>query len=218
MIIGMDQESYSESFISFCYDSVVRSRSAIEKYIRAHPQFKTSFRPLAIAPDAPQIVRRMGKAAQAADVGPMAAVAGAVAEALGEEISPYCREIIIENGGDIYLKSSQKRIIGIFAGESKFSYQLGLEIAGNQTPLGLCTSSGTTGPSISLGKADAVVIKAACASLADAVATATANRIQTAADLKPALEYANKISGVTGVLAMKDKFLAAWGGIKLVKL
>jgi hypothetical protein len=160
----------------------------------------------------------MGEAAQAASVGPMAAVAGAIAEALGEEMNKYCKEIIIENGGDIYIKSSEKRIIGIFASKSRFSCQIGLEITGNETPLGLCTSSGTIGSSISLGKADAVVIKANTASLADAAATATANIIKTSQDLKPAIEFANKIAGITGVVAIKGNLLAAWGNIKIIKI
>lgn len=160
----------------------------------------------------------MGDAAQAANVGPMASVAGAIAEALGEEMSQYCKEIIIENGGDLYIKSRQKRIIAIFASKTRFSYQIGIEIAGDETPLGLCTSSGTIGSSMSLGKADAVVIKANTASLADAVATATANIIKTSQDLKPAVEFANRITGITGVLAIKDNLLAAWGDLKIVKI
>jgi ApbE superfamily uncharacterized protein (UPF0280 family) len=201
-----------------CTDLLLSQRANIEKYIQMHPQFKSSFKPVEILPNAPQIVMDMGRAAQAANVGPMAAVAGAIAETLGEEISRYCKDIIIENGGDIYIRSSKKRVIAIFAGNTRFSYQMGLEIAENETPLGICTSSGTIGSSISLGKADAVVIKANTAALADAVATATANLINTAEDLKPAVEFANNITGVSAVLAIKDKLLAAWGNIKIVKI
>lgn len=216
--VGVDKESFSQGLISFCHNSLIRQRSDIEEYIQFDPLFKLSFRPLIISPHAPPIVIRMGKAAQAANVGPMAAVAGAVAEAMGEEMSRYCREVIIENGGDIYVQSNQRRIIGIFAGKTRFSYQIGLEIAENETPLGLCTSSGTIGSSISLGRADAVVIKAHTASLADAAATATANRIQTSPDLKPAVEFAGQIAGVTGVLAIKDHLLAGWGDMKIVRI
>lgn len=216
--ISIDHESYSKSLISNCKDSLLSVRSDIEKYIKSHHNFKSSFKPLKIWPNAPDIVRRMGDAAQTANVGPMAAVAGAIAETLGEEISRYCKEVIIENGGDIYIKSSQKRVIGIFASKTRFSYQIGLELEKSQTPIGLCTSSGTIGSSISLGKADAVIIKANNASLADAVATATANIIRTSQDLKPAIEFANKITGVFGILAIKDNLLSAWGNIKLVKI
>lgn len=148
----------------------------------------------------------------------MAAVAGAIAEALGEELSKLAKEIIIENGGDLYIQTRRKRVIGIYASRTNFSYQLGLEIPESSFPLGLCTSSGTIGSSISLGQADAVVIQARTASLADAVATATANKVQTSEDLQPAIKFANKIPGVTGVLAIKGAALAAWGNMKLVKI
>ncbi|MFA6808443.1 MAG: UPF0280 family protein [Eubacteriales bacterium] len=216
--IGVDRESYSRSLASFCTNSLLSLRSDIEKYIILHPQFQSSFVPLKILPNAPKIIICMGNAAQTANVGPMAAVAGAIAEGLGEKISGYCKEIIIENGGDIYIKSGKKRIIAVYASKTRFSYQIGLEIEENDSPLGICTSSGTIGPSISLGKADAVVIKANTASLADAVATATANIINTPEDLKLAIEYANKIAGVTGVLVIKKNILSAWGNIKLVRI
>ncbi|SHN57869.1 UPF0280 family protein [Desulfitobacterium chlororespirans] len=216
--ISVDRESCTESFKSNSHDSLLRLRSDIEKYIKAHHNFRSSFKPLNIPANAPPIVRCMGDAARAANVGPMAAVAGAIAEALGEELSKFAKEIIIENGGDLYIQTSRRRVIGIFASRTKFSYQIGLEIPENSSPLGLCTSSGTIGSSISLGQADAVVIQAGTASLADAVATATANKVQTPEDLRPALEFANKIPGVTGVLAIKGSALAAWGNLKLVKI
>jgi ApbE superfamily uncharacterized protein (UPF0280 family) len=193
-------------------------RSDIEQYIECNPEFKSSFTPLEILPDAPKIVLCMGNAAKAADVGPMASVAGAIAEALGEEISGYCKEAIIENGGDLYIKSCKKRLIAIDASKTKFSNKIGLEIGENEPPHGICTSSGTIGASISLGKADVVVIRANTASLADAVATATANRIMTPQDMKSAIEFAKSISGVNGVLAIKDHQLAVWGNINLTRI
>jgi ApbE superfamily uncharacterized protein (UPF0280 family) len=216
--IGVDRESYTEDLTSFCRKKVLALRSDLENYIDKCPQFQSSFQPLEVLPASAEIIRCMAKAARLANVGPMAAVAGAIAELLGEELSGYCKDIIIENGGDIYLKSRTKRIITIFAGKTPFSNQIGLEIDANEFPLGLCTSSGTIGQGISLGKADAVIIKAKTASLADAVATAAANRIKSTEDLKLAIEFANKIKGVTGVIAIKDSKLAAWGKIKIIKL
>lgn len=218
--IGIDNESYSDRLLPFCQSRLAALRADIERYIEIHPQFKTSFAPLPISPEAPEIVMRMGSAAQAANVGPMAAVAGAIAEALAHEINRNrdCNDIIIENGGDIYIKSRKRRVIAVFAGRTRFSYKIGIEMAEDEPARGVCTSSGTTGPSISLGKADAVVIKANTAALADAMATATANRIQTAQDLKPALEFAGRVAGVTGVLAIKDDRLAAWGKMKIVRI
>jgi ApbE superfamily uncharacterized protein (UPF0280 family) len=136
---------------------VLKYRQMLEKYIERHPQFLTSLEPLAVTDDAPQIVAVMAEAAQKAGVGPMAAVAGAIAEAVGSELAAISPEVIVENGGDIYIKSSGKRLIGIYAGKSPLTGRVGLEIEGKDTPLGVCTSSGTVGHSLSLGKADAVI-------------------------------------------------------------
>ncbi len=214
--ISVDKESYSEDLIAYSRHTMLNLRQDIERYIKTHHNFKISFKPLTIASSAPEIVKSMGIAAQAANVGPMAAVAGAIAEELGAYMDRHCREIIIENGGDIYIKSGHERTIAIYAGKTKFSYKIGLQVAAGETPFSLCTSSGTTGSSISLGRADAVVIKAHSAALADAVATATANRIQTPADLNPAIEFARAIPGVTGALAIKEQYLGVWGDMNLV--
>lgn len=216
--IGVDNESYSRDFIVSCEKSLLRLRSDLKKYIQAYPLFRTSLTPVKICVRAPEIVRRMSNAAEVANVGPMAAVAGAIAECLGEETGRHCKELIIENGGDIYIRSSRLRVIAVFAAKSKFSYQIGIEVEGDGTPFGLCTSSGTIGRGMSFGNADAVVVKAVTPSLADAVATATANIIKTAKDLETAIRFASKLTGVTGILAIKDNFLAAWGDLKLVRI
>jgi len=126
---------------------VLKYRSILEKYIERHPTFLTSLEPLPIPRDAPHIIRQMAEAAHKAGVGPMAAVAGAIAEFVGNELLAFSPEIIVENGGDIYLKSSRGRIVGIYAGESPLTGKLGLEINGRDTPVGICTSSGTVGHS-----------------------------------------------------------------------
>ena len=117
-------------------------------------------------------MKQMIEAGQKAGVGPMAAVAGAIAECVGRELLAFSPEIIIENGGDIYLKCLKKRVVGIFAGKSPLTGKIGLEIDAKDTPLGVCTSSGTVSHSLSFGKADAAVAIAPSATLADAAATA----------------------------------------------
>jgi hypothetical protein len=126
--------------------------------------------------------------------------------------------VIVENGGDIYIRSGRVRKIGIFAGESPFTNRVALEIQPHQTPLGVCTSSGTVGHSLSLGRADAVVILAPSAPLADAVATAAGNLVQDERDLEKAVNFALGIKSVTGALAIKNDQLAAAGKIKLVPM
>ena len=151
---------------------VLKYRDLLERYIERHPVFLTSLEPLPLSDDAPLMVKAMLAAASKAGVGPMASVAGAITEFVGNELANFSPEVIIENGGDIYLKSLEKRVIGIYAGKSPLTGQIGLEINGEDTPLGICTSSGTVGHSLSYGKADAVVVLSPSATLADAAATA----------------------------------------------
>ncbi|HUV57090.1 MAG TPA: UPF0280 family protein, partial [Dehalococcoidales bacterium] len=116
---------------------VVKYRDILERYIERYPDFLTSLKPLPTDDNAPHIVKEMLLAAARAGVGPMASVAGAIAEFVGNELLDFTPEIIVENGGDIYLKSQTKRIIGIYAGESPLTGKIGLEIEGEDTPLGI---------------------------------------------------------------------------------
>lgn len=218
LAIGVDRASYTDRLLSLCQQEVMHLRADLEHYISRQPAFRTSFVPLRLLPEAPPIASTMAKAALQAGVGPMAAVAGAFAEALGEKIKNQVQEAIVENGGDIYLNCRHDRIVSVFAGQSQFSGKIGLRIKKEDSPLGICTSSGTVGPSISLGKADAVVILGVHAALADAVATGAANLVQKPADVMKAIEFANNIKGITGVLAIKDDKMAAWGKIEIVPL
>jgi len=195
--------------------AVVKYRRQLEKYIEQNPAFQESLEPLPITKDAPRIVVMMMEAGEKAGVGPMAAVAGAIAECVGGEILEYSPEIIVENGGDIYIKSLKKRVVGIFAGESPLSGKLGLEIDPKDTPLGICTSSGTVGHSLSYGKADAVVAVAASAALADAVATAIGNRVENTDDIAKAIEFGERISDLKGLVIIKDDAVGVWGDLKL---
>src|SRR4030042_7047521 len=136
---------------------VLKYREGLESYIERHPAFLTSLEPVAVGDDAPRIVQLMADSARKVGVGPMASVAGAIAEFVGTELLAFSPEVIIENGGDIYLKSLEKRVVGIYAGKSPLSGKIGLEINGEDTPLGISTSSGTVGHSLSFGKADAAI-------------------------------------------------------------
>jgi len=194
---------------------VIKHRDALERYIEKHPDFLTSLEPLPINDDAPHIVRAMSEAAGKAGVGPMASVAGAIAEFVGRELLAFSPEIIAENGGDIYLKSRGKRMIGIYAGESPLSGKLRLEIAGTDTPLGICTSSGTVGHSLSYGKADAVIVLSPSATLADAAATAIANLIEKPDDIPNGIEFAKGIEGIGGVIIIVGEQTGIWGKVKI---
>ncbi len=197
------------------YKLVLKYRNALESYISQHPDFVTSLEPLPVNDDAPHIIIEMSAAAEKVGVGPMASVAGAIAEFVGNELSAFSPEIIIENGGDIYLKSLEKRIVGIYAGKLPLTGKIGLEINGQDTPLGICTSSGTVGHSLSYGKADAVVVLSKSATLADAAATAIGNLIVQAGDIPNGLEFANGIDGLKGVIIIKGDKVGLWGDVKI---
>ena len=192
-------------------------RRELKEYIKHDPGFYSSLEPVDVEAGSPEIVKAMAAAGRKAGVGPMAAIAGAVAEFVGRDIGRFSDELIVENGGDIFLRTAKKRSLGIYAGEdSPFTGKLVLEVGPATEGLGVCTSSGTVSHSLSFGKADAVVIIAKDTALADAVATATCNMVKCVEDIKKSIEFARSVEGVTGVVAiMRDK-LGNWGDVRLV--
>jgi ApbE superfamily uncharacterized protein (UPF0280 family) len=194
---------------------VLKYRQQLEQYIQKNPEFQASLKPLPIPINAPNIVLEMLKAGQKAGVGPMAAVAGSIAEYVGRELLEFSPEIIIENGGDIFLKITRKIVVGIYAGDSPLTGKLGLEITPEETPLGVCTSSGTVGHSLSFGKADAVVTVASSAALADAAATAICNQVKNLNDISNAIEFGRNIAGLNGIVIIIDRAIGVWGDVKL---
>lgn len=198
--------------------SVHKYRGFIEEYIRHCPQFLDSLVPIKPDEMAPAIIKEMLNASAFSGVGPMASVAGAIAQYVGTDLLEHSDDIIVENGGDIFLKSKSEMTIGIFAGESPLSYKVALTVRPEETPLGICTSSGTVGHSLSLGKADAVCVTSKSASLADAAATSIGNRVRKERGIKAALEYGAEIEGILGILIIVGDKLGAYGAIELKAL
>jgi uncharacterized protein len=199
-------------------ESVLKYRNQLETYITRNPEFQRSLVPLTDDPYAPEIVREMIQTSQLAHVGPMAAVAGAMAEWVSKDLLKLSKEVIVENGGDIYLATSKERTIGIYAGDSPLSLKIGIVISPEDTPLGVCTSSGTVGPSLSFGKADAVCILAKSSALADAVATAVGNIVREKKDIELGLERGREIAGVLGMLIIIEEKMGVWGNVRLIQL
>jgi ApbE superfamily uncharacterized protein (UPF0280 family) len=198
--------------------SALKYRDSLEKYIKHHPLFLTTLEPYQAEAGAPLMIKEMAKASQIAEVGPMAAVAGAIAEAVGRDLLRFSPEVIVENGGDIFLKTSKKRLLGIYAGQSPFTGKIALEIKAEETPLGICTSSATVGHSLSLGHADAVIALSPSTPLADAVATAIANVVRGTDDIPKAIEKAQSIEGLHGIAVIKGDRIGIWGKVKIVPL
>lgn len=201
------------------YRLVLQYRYQLESYGAAHPDFLSSLTSLPFDATAPPIVKEMLRAGRAANVGPMAAVAGAVAEFVGKDLLKQgAKEIIVENGGDIFIHRHKECTIGIFAGTSPLTNKVGMKISQKSMPLGICTSSGTVGHSLSFGKADSVTVLAQSVSLADAVATRLGNEIKQNKDINHALEIAKAIDKILGVVIVRDQQLGAWGEVELIKL
>jgi len=193
-------------------------REVIKNHIKLYPEFMTSLDPLLQRGDCPEIIESMYRAGKIANVGPMAAVAGAIAESLGNKFMKISQNLIIENGGDTFISSDKDRIIQIFSGNIYFKDKVGLKISNKITPCGVCTSSGKIGHSLSFGNADVVTIISKDVALADAVATAICNIIQKEEDIENAVNKAMEIKGILGALAIYGDKLAVAGNIELTSL
>jgi ApbE superfamily uncharacterized protein (UPF0280 family) len=199
-------------------EAVYKYRYQIETYIALSPEFQESLVPLNENPHAPEIVQEMIRASRLARVGPMAAVAGAMAEFVLKDLLPFSEEVIVENGGDICLATERERTIGVYAGRSPLSLKIGLLIEPEDSPLGICTSSATVGPSLSFGRADAICIISRSAALADAAATAVGNVVRQKGDIEHGLEKAKTIEAILGALIILDDQMGVWGKINLIRL
>ena len=194
---------------------VLQERRQLEHYIASHPGFLESLSPWPADPLAPKIVKEMIQAGARVNVGPMAAVAGAIAGAVGRALLEHSPEVIVENGGDIFLKISQPATVALYAGHSPLSMRVGILLAAAMTPLGVCTSSGTVGHSLSLGRADAACVLAADTALADAAATALGNRVKVPADIPAALAWLAETPDILGGVVIAGDKLGAWGELEL---
>lgn len=199
-------------------DLAAQARWQIESFLVAHPRFAETWSPYDVPPDAPDLVLAMARAASLARVGPMAAVAGVVAEYVARGLQPLSAEVIVENGGDLYLMGSTERTVALWAGESSLTGRVGLRIPGGLMPIAVCTSSGSVGHSTSLGSADSATVLARDGALADAVATALANRVHSVEDIQRAIDACKGIHGVLGLLVVVGDHLGAWGNVHLTAL
>ncbi len=198
--------------------AALKSRDYIESCIKQHPWFLTSLAPLTLPFPAPDIVEAMIQASQKANVGPMAAVAGAVADYVGRSLLKHSQEVIVENGGDIFMKLDTDAIFSIYAGKSPLSMTTGVKIKQTKGPVALCTSSGTLGHSKSFGRADAATVISNSCPLADAVATALGNIVKKETDIQVALDKGKTIPGVKGIIIIKGNSMGVWGDLELVRL
>ncbi|MGA1796556.1 MAG: UPF0280 family protein [bacterium] len=186
----------------------------IEAYAASEGSFLSSLHPLDVPETAPEVIRRMARYARLAGVGPMAGVAGAVADFVGEGLSEGHRRIICNNGGDIFYRSPEKQGFFLSAPGSPFHGKVCM-YAPPAAGKGLCTSSGIVGHSVNMGRAYAVTVLAENACLADVWATAVSNRIGSHADMDRVLAWCAHVEGIEGVVILVDHYLGVWGAIEL---
>jgi len=194
--------------------ALVQERKKLEAYILRHPEFKNALSPVALLPEAPEIVQRMARAAEATGLGPMASVAGTLAQ-LGVEAAKKvgCNEAIVENGGDMYIMSPTPVTIGIYAGENSIGAQLAFHLTPEELPLAICSSSSKMGHSLSFGDCELATVIAKDAALADSVATLTCNSIFHETDVEQVLDRVGQIEGVRGILVVNNSKIGLWGDL-----
>ena len=195
-------------------------RHLLEAYIRHHPEFQNALCPIGLRSEAPEVAHRMAMAADLVGVGPMAAVAGAMAQSVAKAgLKAGSPEVIIENGGDIYLKTVEPVIIGLIPGTDELTGKLAFSLEPDETPISICSSSGHMGHSMSLGQCDLATVVSEDAALADAAATQAANLVKTEQDINPTLERIQAIPGIHGILIVKGNRIGLSGKLpRLIKI
>jgi ApbE superfamily uncharacterized protein (UPF0280 family) len=200
----MRLQSDNEDSFSYAKSAVSHNRNLLENYIENHPDFLTALEPLEIDHSAPELIRNMMRAGITANVGPMAAVAGGLSEVATEAMMrAKCKFALANNGGDISIKGENNVKVGLYGGEDSIAGNVVFSIKPEDLPLGICTSAGVLGHSISFGDSDAVVIFCRSAFLADAAATSVANFVKQTdpeGTIQNALEIAEDIEGVLGCM------------------
>lgn len=212
-----------EAAIDAIIEASARARNEIERFIFKYPGFRWALEPLRLSGEHPRVIDLMLRAGELADVGPFAAVAGAISQVGAEAgLRAGAENVVVENGGDIAIAGDRDFRVGIFAGSARGSGKIGLLIREGELPAGICTSSGTVGHSISLGWADAAVVIAKEASVADAAATSIANAVSgtdVETSIEKGLERARQIPEIRGCLILREGYIGAWGKLpKLIQL
>ena len=204
---------HSDCF-SLIKDKIIEERKILERYIKKHPLFLSSLIPVEYAENAPDIVRRMCYAAEKTKLGPMASVAGTFSQiAVEAALKTSTSDVIVENGGDIYLNISNQMNIGIYAGKNKLSGKLAFLITPDLSPLSICSSSSLMGHSQNFGNCDLAVITSKNGALADSAATLTCNSVKVVSDINRVLKMIMNIDGIEGILIIKDDKIALAGNL-----
>jgi ApbE superfamily uncharacterized protein (UPF0280 family) len=217
-------------YIEIAKEEVRQRRRDLERFVRWHPYFLVTLESYkggesGVSSESekgqmPEIVRRMIGSSEKFGIGPMAAVAGTLAELAVEAMRDAgANYAMVDNGGDVALICDREVLVGIYAGESPFSQIIALKVKPSSSLVGICTSSGTVGHSISFGNADAATVISHSASLSDAAATALGNAVTDADAIPKAFRVISHVDEIEGALIIYKDKLAMWGQIpEIVRL
>lgn len=203
-----------QSYIEVAKDAIAVHRLELEDYICSDPYFKVTLEPYECSSDAPEVVKRLVAAGNSVGIGPMSAVAGTIASlAVGSMIDAGATSAIVDNGGDIAVINDRPIVIGIYAGQSSIR-NIGFTLEPSDHIRGICTSSGTVGPSINFGCADAAVVFSDDVSLADSAATELSNATGIGHDgVERAFDAISSIPGIDGAVVIQGEHMGMWGTI-----
>jgi len=200
--------------------SITQNRKALEEHVKAHPKFLYTLAPIPV-PAEPLVAKLMAEAAEKANVGPMAAVAGVLADlAVKDMVSAGCEVAVVENGGEISAVSDMPIDVAVAAGDDPLSKRFGFRLA--DFPMGIATSSGRFSHALSFGDAEAATVFCRNAGLADAAATAVGNVVKGndyRSAIQQGIDKALSIPEVEGVLVMYGGLVGTAGKIpQLIKV
>lgn len=219
--IGTDPDSFQEQMKETAHDTIKALREKLDQYIRKEPEFAKSLIPFRTDQQAPAEAREMAREAEKAYVGPMASVAGLFSREAGQSILQNfsVNELVIENGGDIFARLKKELVLSVYAGSSPLSEKLGIVIPAGAGELGICTSAGTIGPSLSFGRADAVTVICEDVLLADALATSLGNKVRSPEDIQRVLDFSGKFPEIISLVIVCGDKVGVKGSfeIKLLK-
>lgn len=206
----------SPRLLKVAYSSLLTHRLLLDQYVERHPSFRISLHPVRVEPWAPKVARLAAEAAEIAEVGPMAAVAGALAEAVMEDLLKAGAQIaVVENGGEVAATAIESLNVAVYAGPSPLSMKVGFELGPTDYPIGIATSSASVSKAINFGEADAAVVVANEASLADAAAKAVCNAVKGRDDeeaVAKGLEVADRLRPyIRGALVIKGRHVGLTG-------
>ena len=195
----------------------------LHAFVKKNPEWNASYIPIVSGNQHPLILA-MENAAEICGVGPMAAVAGVLADRMQNEIFSQTKAniAVVENGGEIAISSKEDILIHLMVKSTDLQGKLGFMFKGGSNSLGVATSSGQFGHADSLGEADTVTVFAETAGIADAAATRICNYVKgenAEKAINKGIEEAKSISAIKGLLIVRKNMIGRYGNLpELVRI